>query len=47
MPHALAVLVEHVSYTPVYMIVGVMGPLGAVLFLLIMRRIERVPALVA
>ena len=40
-------LVEHVSYTPVYMIVGVMGPLGAALFLLIMRRIERVPALVA
>ncbi len=40
-------LVDHFSYAPVYLLVGVMGPLGAVLFFLIMRRIERVPALVA
>jgi len=36
-------IVDHFSYTPVYVIVGVMGPLGAALFLLIMGRIERVP----
>ncbi len=36
-------LVDHFSYTPVYVIVGFMGPLGAMLFLLIMKRIERVP----
>jgi MFS transporter, ACS family, hexuronate transporter len=35
-------LVDNFSYTPVFVIVGVMGPLGAGLFLLIMRRIERV-----
>jgi ACS family hexuronate transporter-like MFS transporter len=39
-------LVDHFSYAPVYLLVGVMGPLGAVLFFVIMRRIERVPALV-
>ena len=31
------------SYTPVYIIVGCMAPLAAILFLAIMRRIERVP----
>jgi ACS family hexuronate transporter-like MFS transporter len=36
-------VVDHFSYTPVYVMVGVMGPLGATLFVLIMRRIERVP----
>ena len=36
-------LVDHFSYTPVYVIVGFMGPLGAMLFLVIMKRIERVP----
>ncbi len=40
-------LVDHFSYTPVYLIVGVMGPLGAVAFFAIMRRIERVPDLTA
>jgi ACS family hexuronate transporter-like MFS transporter len=38
-------VVDHFSYTPVYVMVGVMGPLGATLFVLIMRRIERVPEL--
>jgi len=37
-------VVDNFSYTPVYIMVGIMGPLGATLFLLIMRRIERVPA---
>jgi MFS transporter, ACS family, aldohexuronate transporter len=36
-------VVDRFSYTPVYLMVGLMGPLGATLFLLIMRRIERVP----
>ena len=36
-------IVDHFSYTPVYVIVGVMGPLGALLFSLIMGKIERVP----
>lgn len=36
-------LVDQFSYTPVYLIVGAMGPLGALSLLLIMRRIERVP----
>ena len=40
-------LVDNFSYTPVYVIVGFMGPLGAAAFLLIMRRIERVPPVVA
>jgi len=35
-------LVDNFSYTPVYVIVGLMGPLGAGLFVLIMGRIERV-----
>ncbi|HET8656376.1 MAG TPA: MFS transporter, partial [Longimicrobiaceae bacterium] len=39
-------LVDHFSYAPVYMIVGLMGPLGVISFYLIMRRIERVPPLV-
>jgi ACS family hexuronate transporter-like MFS transporter len=38
-------VVDHFSYTPVYVMVGVMGPLGLILFLVIMRRIERVPDL--
>ena len=37
-------LVDNFSYTPVYVIVGFMGPIGALLFLLIMKRIERVDA---
>jgi ACS family hexuronate transporter-like MFS transporter len=36
-------IVDNFSYTPVYVLVGLMGPLGAMLFLLIMKRIERVP----
>jgi ACS family hexuronate transporter-like MFS transporter len=38
-------IVDHFSYTPVYVMVGLMGPFALVLFLLIMRRIERVPSL--
>lgn len=37
-------LADKGSYTPVYIIVGLMAPVAAVLFLAIMRRIERVPA---
>lgn len=37
-------IVDRGSYTPVYVLVGLMGPLGALLFFAIMRRIERVPA---
>ena len=33
-------IVDHFSYTPVFIIVGLIAPLGAVLFLGIMRRIE-------
>jgi ACS family hexuronate transporter-like MFS transporter len=40
-------LVDHYSYTPVYLLVGLMGPLGALSFFLIIRRIDRVPALPA
>jgi MFS transporter, ACS family, hexuronate transporter len=40
-------VVDHYSYTPVYIMVGLMGPLGLILFLSIMRRIERVPELVS
>jgi MFS transporter, ACS family, hexuronate transporter len=40
-------MVDHFSYTPVFLLVGVMAPLAAVLFLVIMRRIERVPAVLA
>jgi hypothetical protein len=38
--------VDTIGYTPVYVIVGLMAPIGAGLFLLLMRRIERVPAMV-
>jgi ACS family hexuronate transporter-like MFS transporter len=38
-------LVDRFSYVPVYVLVGIMGPLGAISFLMIMRRIERVPEL--
>ena len=37
-------VVDRFSYTPVYVMVGCMAPLAAILFLAIMRRIERVPA---
>ena len=37
-------IVDHFSYTPVFVLVGIMSPLAAALFLLIMGRIERVPA---
>jgi MFS transporter, ACS family, hexuronate transporter len=40
-------IVDHFSYTPVYLLVGAMGPLGAILFFVVMRRIERVPPLTA
>ncbi|HVX41017.1 MAG TPA: MFS transporter [Gemmatimonadaceae bacterium] len=33
-------VVDHFSYTPVYLMVGLMGPVAAVLFLVIMGRIE-------
>jgi ACS family hexuronate transporter-like MFS transporter len=36
-------VVDHYSYTPVYLMVGLMGPLGAGLFWLLIGRIERVP----
>lgn len=36
-------IVDNFSYTPVYLIVGAMGPIGAILFFTIIRRIERVP----
>jgi ACS family hexuronate transporter-like MFS transporter len=35
-------IVDRMSYTPVFIMVGIMGPLAAALFLLIMRKIERV-----
>jgi MFS transporter, ACS family, hexuronate transporter len=37
-------VVDEFGYTPVFLMVGVMGPLAAALFFGIMRRIERVPA---
>ena len=40
-------LVDHFSYTPVFILVGLMAPLGAFLFFSIMGRIERVPAVLA
>lgn len=40
-------VVDHWSYRPVFIMVGVMGPLAAFLFFTIMKRIERVPALVS
>jgi ACS family hexuronate transporter-like MFS transporter len=36
-------LVDRFSYTPVFILVGLMGPLALLLFLAIMRTIERVP----
>jgi ACS family hexuronate transporter-like MFS transporter len=38
-------VVDHFSYTPVFVMVGVMGPLAAILFFTIIRRVERVEAL--
>ena len=38
-------VVDRFSYTPVFIMVGLMGPLAALLLLVIMRRIERVPPL--
>ena len=38
-------IVDHFSYTPVFIIVGLMGPFAALLLFTIMKRIERVPAL--
>jgi ACS family hexuronate transporter-like MFS transporter len=35
-------VVDHFSYTPVYIMVGLMGPIAAASFMLIMGRIERV-----
>ena len=40
-------IVDRFSYTPVFIMVGVMGPLAAILLFSIMRRIERVPPLLA
>ena len=40
-------IVDRFSYTPVFIMVGLMAPLAAILLLLIMRRIERVPPLLA
>ena len=40
-------IVDRFSYTPVFIMVGLMGPLAAILLLAIMRRIERVPPLLA
>jgi ACS family hexuronate transporter-like MFS transporter len=40
-------IVDRFSYTPVFIMVGMMAPLAAALLLLIMRRIERVPPLLA
>ena len=40
-------IVDKFSYTPVFIMVGLMGPLAAILLLGIMRRIERVPPLLA
>ena len=39
-------IVDRYGYTPVYVLVGCMAPVGALAFLLLMRRIERVPAYV-
>jgi ACS family hexuronate transporter-like MFS transporter len=38
-------IVDRFSYTPVFVIVGLMAPLAAILLLVIMQRIERVPPL--
>jgi ACS family hexuronate transporter-like MFS transporter len=37
-------IVDHFSYTPVYIIVAFMAPLGALLFFTIIKRIEPVAA---
>lgn len=37
--------VDHFSYTPVFIMVGVMGPLAGMLFYVVMHRIERVEPL--
>jgi ACS family hexuronate transporter-like MFS transporter len=37
-------IVDRFSYTPVYVIVGAMAPLGAALFLIIMGKIEPIAA---
>ncbi|HEX8432645.1 MAG TPA: MFS transporter [Longimicrobium sp.] len=42
----VGVVVDQYSYTPVYIMVGLMAPLAAILFLLIMGKIERVPPVV-
>jgi ACS family hexuronate transporter-like MFS transporter len=36
-------IVDNFTYTPVYLIVGALGPVGAILFFTIIRRIEPVP----
>ena len=36
-------IVDRFSYTPVYVLVGIMAPVGALLFLLLIGRIERLP----
>jgi ACS family hexuronate transporter-like MFS transporter len=40
-------IVDRFSYTPVFIIVGLMAPLAAILLLAIMGRIERVPPMLA
>jgi ACS family hexuronate transporter-like MFS transporter len=40
-------IVDRFSYTPVFILVGLMGPLALILFLAIMRRIERVAPVLA
>ena len=40
-------IVDHFSYTPVFIIVGLMAPVAAFLLFTIMGRIERVPAILA
>jgi ACS family hexuronate transporter-like MFS transporter len=40
-------IVDRFSYTPVFIIVGLMAPLAEILLLAIIRRIERVPPLLA
>lgn len=42
----VGVVVDRYSYTPVYIMVGMMAPLAAILFMVIMGKIERVPAVV-
>ncbi len=40
-------VVDHWSYTPLFIMVGIMGPLAALLFFRIMGPIERVRAVLA